>query len=186
MKLKKYLIHLLLIVIIAGCSSSAESTNTKKVTPPSTAFYSSNKLNFELPKGWREIKDNHEQLFDIWLVNDSNNAVIGFIPIHLNENINLNSIDEKLDLIEKIIREKRISETSEFEIIEEKRIVSNYPIRMLKFKIENITQNSLLFGNDTNFYECLAYFKKGYEPTWIEFEDLLNVQMKTVSESSIK
>ena len=104
----------------------------------------------------------------------------------MDSNISLNSNDERLDLIEKIIRDKRQANSDELEIIEEKRIVSNYPIRSFKFKIETITQNSLLFGNDTSYYESLAYYKKGYKPTWIEFDDLFKVQLQIVMESSIK
>jgi len=174
------------MLIISACSSSTESTSENKLSSPVETYYTSNNLKIVIPHGWKEIKDNHEQLFDIWLVNDNNNAVIGFIPITIDESVKSNSIDEQLDIIEIIIRNKRKSTSSKFEIIEENKIVSDYYIRSLKFNIDETMQNSLLFGNGENFYESLAYFKIDYKPTLPEINNLIEVQKQIVMDCSIK
>lgn len=123
MKLYKFFLYFLLIIFINGCSSSSESTSEKnypelKSTP--THIFSSN-LEITIPNGWREIKDNHNQLFDIWLVNNQNNAVICFIPIYLSDDLVEKSYDEKLDIIKQIVKNKKQSNVENFEIIEEKK-----------------------------------------------------------------
>jgi hypothetical protein len=179
---------LISLFIISGCSSSTEiakNYNKSKHKAITTHTASSN-LGITIPSGWREIKDNHEQLFDIWLVNDQNNAVICFIPIYLSDDLKNKPFEENLKIIEQIVIINKQSNGEDFQIVQEKKEVTNYQIKSIKFKFEDDIKNSIIFGSENKFYECLAYFKNNYNPSPIEIERLIKIQEKIVKDSSFK
>ena len=56
----------------------------------------------------------------------------------------------------------------------------------LRMMVDNNFQNSIIFGENENYFECLAYFLEGYEPTDEEIAQLLNDQAQFVTECKIK
>lgn len=177
-----------MIAVIVSCSSTQESVKfekhpTIKRIPSHT---SSRHLDVKIPIGWREIKDNREQLFDIWLVNDENNATISFIPINLADNLLQNTEEEKLAIIEKIVINKKKSIIDDFEIVEQKEMNFNQISKSIKFLMNGDIQNSIIYGNGKNYYECLAYFSEKHSPEEEEIEYLIEIQKQIVSKSIIK
>ena len=183
----KITIIILSLFLISGCSSSSESTNnsTYPNSKSTTTLAASSNLAITIPEGWREIKDNHNQLFDIWLVNNQNNAVICFIPIYLSDDLTKKTFEEKFKMIKQIVINNKKSITKDFQIVEDKNEVANYQMISIKVEIEDVIQNSILFGSENNFYECLAYYKNGFNPNSSEIELLIDIQEKIVAESSI-
>lgn len=188
MKLFKLLFTLLIISIISGCSSSQESTSNDKLPEPTLipTQTSSSHLEIKIPIGWREIKDNKDQFFDIWLVNNENKAVIAFIPIYLTDNLIKKTEDEKLELIEKIVINKKKSSVDNFEIVDQKKTDFYANSKSLKLRVENSFQNSIIYGNGKNYYECLAYFSDEHSPDESEISTLINIQENIVKDSKIK
>jgi hypothetical protein len=179
---------LISLFLISGCSSSIEiaKSNNKSNHKSITTHTASSNLGITIPSGWREIKDNHEQLFDIWLVNDQNNAVICFIPIYLSDELIKKPFEEKLNIIEQIVINNKKSSGEDFQFVQEKNEVTKYQMKSIKFEFEDDIKNSILFGSKNNFYECLAYFKNDYNPTHTEIERLIKIQEKIVGNSSFK
>lgn len=71
-------------------------------------------------------------------------------------------------------------------LLKKKSEETNHQIKSIKFGIDDSIQNSVLFGNENYFYECLAYFKKEYRPDLSETELLIEIQEQIVIGSSIK
>jgi hypothetical protein len=180
----RYFLLLIFSIIIYACSSSVETTANKKVYPESSI--KTNNLIVNIPDGWREISDNDEKLFEIWLVNKENTAVICFIPITVNNQIEVKTETEKLDILEKILTTKRTVNADKFEVIESTELDSDYLNRQIKFSINNKIQNSILFGKDKYFYECLAYFDNTYFPSSNQLNTLFETQRVVVINSKIE
>ena len=98
--MKSFLTLILASLFFLSCSSSTETTKNNISISPSKKLHN-NSLHFTVPSGWREIKDNSDRLFEVWLINDQSNAAISFIPIYLH-NIDENSVDENLNIISEI------------------------------------------------------------------------------------
>ncbi len=167
----------ILTLFIVGCSSSTNSVKNKDTVSPSKEIKINN-LRITIPAGWREIEDNSDQLFQIWLVNDENNASIVFRNIHLNE-LSDQTIEEKLNVIAQLILNKRKSFSDNFELLSRSAgKINNLDIFKLRYLLEDKIQNILIVTNGKEFYECLAYFKNDYQPTTKEIENLLDRQEK--------
>ncbi|MCB0731122.1 MAG: hypothetical protein KDC88_08820 [Ignavibacteriae bacterium] len=185
--MKKIEIFLLLFILIFsfGCSSSSETTQNNTQTSE-ISYITTNNLKVTIPSGWKEIKDNYEQIYELWLVNDNSNASISFIPIILNSELMEKSETEKIELIKKIITTKRQNTADEFELLSEQNMDSKYYMKSLQFIINNSIQNSIIFGDGKKYYECLAYFNKNYQPSDSEIEELFSIQNTVVQSSTIE
>lgn len=185
MKLKLYIYIVMVLLILIGCSSSKETSVEISNITSKPIYTKTSNLTIKIPSGWSKIEDNYEKLFDIWLVNKTNNAVIAFIPIHLDENININSEEEGLEIIKNIMVIKKKSSSEKFEIIEEKTVHANYKNNSFKYLINDKLQNSILFGKEGIYYECIAYFKNDYEPDLSDIKDLIQLQEEVLSHTLI-
>ena len=110
MKLFNLFFISLLVLIFFGCSSSTETTKTDEtdqISDSSPKIITSDNINIIIPPGWKEIEDNNEQVFEIWLINKFENAVIAFIPINLSHNLESSSEQSEFDIIEQILITKK-------------------------------------------------------------------------------
>lgn len=187
MKFYQYLLIIPLSFLWISCSSSTETTSQTKIPELTSepSFIQTQNLEVSIPFGWREIKDNHEQLFEIWLVSDNNKSAISFVPVLIDSSLIERPIEEQLTLIEKIIMNKRKSTADDFQLLNNNSTLLENK-RSVTFEINGFVQNSILFGDGTTFYECLAYFDNGYEPTTTEIEELFATQEIIVAESVLK
>lgn len=176
----------LAIFIFIGCSSSKETTKEITSENKTMSKVTSKNLLLKIPDNWREINDNYNPLFEIWLINNDKNSVIGFIPIHFSDEIENYNVEEKIDMIEKLIIAKKKNVSDKLEILKKNSIIFKYPNKSFSYNIDNQFQSSIIFGNGNVFYECIAYFDKSYAPELEEIDNLINIQYKLVSESRIK
>jgi hypothetical protein len=171
-------------MLFIGCSSSTETTKTDETdlntdSPPK--LITSDNIKIIIPPDWKEIEDNNEQIFEIWLINKNENAVIAFIPINLSHKPESSEVQSDFNIIEQILITKKQNSGYDFELIEEKVISSEYQNKSFLYLLDDRNQNSILFGNGSKYYECLAYFHEEYLPTEEEIEELFNTQQEIVS-----
>lgn len=188
MKFSQLIAALYLILIISACSSSKgtvknDNLSISKIINSNT---SSSNLIISIPSKWREIKDNYNQLFDVWLVNKKNNAVIAFIPINFSENLLELSNPEKMEIIEQIIINKKKSSLDDFEIVDQQKELTKYEKSTLKYRCDGNIHNSVIFGKGNNYYECVAYFKNDYTPSSVEIYGLIKTQNLIIDNSKLK
>lgn len=189
MKLNNNIAVLLLLLFIVGCSSTSEiSKNEDKSQTIDTSDknITSGKIELTVPYNWSEIKDNSNSIFEIWLINNEANAVISFIPINLNKELNLGNIETKLNIIEDLLISKKKNSGEDFRIVKQESFSSRYQMKEIKYMIDDNLQNSILFGENETFYECLSYFSKEYNPSDEETEKLFETQRQIVNELIIK
>jgi hypothetical protein len=189
MKLFNLFLISFLVLIFIGCSSSTESTKTDEtsfIADSSPKIITSDNINIIIPPGWKEIEDNNEQIFEIWLINKFENAVIAFIPISLSHNLESSSEQSELDIIEQILITKKKNSGVDFELIEERVIGSDYENKSIMYLLDDKYQNSILFGNGIKYYECIAYFHDEYLPSDEEVKDLFATQQEIVSKTFFK
>ncbi|MBK7104531.1 MAG: hypothetical protein IPH62_04545 [Ignavibacteriae bacterium] len=179
--MKKYL-FIILIIIISACSSSDEIT---KIEIPdeldeNIAVSQSKNLLVNIPIQWKNISDNSETIFDIWLVSPENNAVIGFIPLTINEEIDE---EDKIELLSKFNLENIKTNGADFDsennytLIE----IDDFLTSQISYKIDEKSYNSVIFGKDNVYYKSLAYFGNDYKPTENEIEELIELQELVIS-----
>lgn len=178
----KFLISVLIVVLLLnGCSSSGEAAKNAYDKSPSKELKADN-LQITIPSGWRKIEDNNDQLFQIWLINDKNNASIGFRSIYLNDLADL-PLKEKLNAIEHTLLSKRKSFSDDIELLSRTEYkVNNLNLIELRFLLNEKIQNLLIITNGVRFYECLAYFKNDYSPSTEDIENLLDKQKSIVND----
>lgn len=184
MKFFNYFPIIILAIIFSGCSSSTETvkvTETTVVSDNSPKLISSHDIKIKIPPEWKEISDNHEQLFEIWLINKFENAVISFIPINLINHSSESSSDlSEFETIVQIILTKKMNSGLDFEMINEKTIPSEFENKSIKYLLDDQYQNTILFGSGSKYYECLAYFHEDYLPTENEIEELFATQQEVI------
>lgn len=183
MKLHNLLLITLVASLFISCSSSTETSKkgeTNAIDDSSPKLITSDNINIKIPPNWREIADNNEPIFEIWLINKFENAVISFIPINLTHNLVSSDEQSELEIIKQIILTKKQNSGFDFELIEEKVIESEYENKSIKYLVDDKYHNSILFGNGTKYYECLAYFHEDYLPSEEEIEKLFTTQQEIV------
>ncbi|MBK8944911.1 MAG: hypothetical protein IPM32_06500 [Ignavibacteriae bacterium] len=184
--MKKYLFTIL-IIIISSCSSSDEIT---KVEIPdeldeNIAVSQSKNISVNIPVQWKNISDNSETVFDIWLVSPENNAAIGFIPQTINEDIDE---EDKIKLLSKFNLESlktknaEINSNETFTLIE----IDDFLANPLFYKIDGKSYNSIIFGKDKIYYKSLAYFGNNFNPTEDEIEELIELHELVISSAKFK
>ena len=176
---------LFLPIIFAACSTNP-SNHRDSIDKEYEKITASSNLQIKIPHGWKEIKDNHEQLFDIWLVNDQYNASIVFIPIYLSEKLNFAEEEDKLETVANIILAKKRSTSESFRIESNKKIISPFEAISIKYQINGNLQNSLIFGRENVFYECQGYFKNSSHRGEVDLEELIYLQKEIIKETTIK
>jgi len=187
MILSKLILSIIFVYIHFGCSSTRETTKSdNQVLTNTPKLTSSINLEITIPTGWREIEDNHNQIFEIWLVNGNNNATICFIPIHIDPRLGEKSYEGNFNLVEQIIINEKKSSGYNFEILDRKVEGNNHLRRSIKYKIDGTLQNSIIFGNGDVYYECLAYFNNNYKASNFEIEQIFEIQENIVQGSIIK
>jgi hypothetical protein len=177
---KKALFRIYLIVLITsfiGCGSSKdlEKTNSTINTQIEKTIESGN-LQIKIPLGWREIKDNHNQLFDIWIINDDKTASIVFVPIFISEEIAFNKGFDKFEVVEKIVLSKKKATSDEFEILDKQILGGELDMKSIRYMIDGAEHNSIIFGKKNVFYESQAYFKEDDENHDLSIDDLAELQ----------
>ncbi len=179
MKSLSYLLILLLLTTFQSCSISTKTIEEKDITV-SKIFHKSKTTNlfYKLPNGWREIEDNDNQLFELWLINKNNNSTITFLPIHLDSAFTKNSVKENLRLLN--ITQKKIKQSTlkDFKILTKFDEFSNNEINFISMKYldDGKLKQSVIFGKNNSFYECSAYYKDSLAPTDIEINKLFEIQ----------
>jgi len=175
--MKNIIFSLILISLLASCSSSVETT---KLDIPSElsnkiVISQSGKISIHIPVNWRNILDNNETVFDIWLVSSENNAMIGFIPLTIDQDLDN---DDAVNLLTKFSLESKKVQSTEFEFENETPIkeIGDFSSKGLKYKFGDKKYSSIIFGKDDIYYECLAYFGTDYNATEDEFDKLVNLQ----------
>ncbi len=170
-------------LFILGCSSTSNLDKTNRLYKQITA---SGNLQIKIPNNWIEIKDNHNQLFDIWLVNKKNDASIVFIPIYISEEIVFNNELDKLDTIKEIVLAKKKATSTNFAILEKTNLNNNFISQSIRYLIEGKEYNSIIFGKNNVFYESQAYIKSGNQPSSLSLNDLIEVQEHILKNAKIK
>jgi len=179
MKLKALIFLTIILLVFSNCTSS-KKTIVEKDFSLSTLYHKTDKENlyYKLPAGWSEIKDNHEQLFDLWLVSPNNKSTITFIPIHTKNNLTKATGFDLLQTLMKTknkIKEsslKNFSPISKFDKFEN----NNIQFISMKYLDDGNIKRSVILGKDKSIYECIAYFESSYEPTDDEIAILFEVQ----------
>ncbi len=187
---KVFFSAILSVLILSACSSSDEFVkNEIEIDLSETIINSdSDKLSVKSPNNWSSVNDNIEQLFDIWLVSPNNKAVIGFIPLSIDKNSKIDSDEGAIKLLSTISLESKKSNNADFLNETENQIkeTDKYLFTQLFYEIDDKKINSIIFGKNSTYYECLAYFSKSYEPTDDEYEALLKLQSIVISSSTLK
>jgi len=187
MKYLRLFIYVILFFLLNDCSSSTESTSqdSNAGTSPLILIKSSN-LEINTPSGWKEINDNHDKLFDIWLVDDEANASIGFIPININDDIDLLNQNEILDFLEKIVITVKNNLAELLDANDEQIFDLKYKVKQIRLVVDDKIQNVIIFGEGDNYFESIAYFHKEYNPTESEIKALIRTQHNIIKHSKIK
>lgn len=186
MNLIKFVAFLLSISLLGGCSSSKQhSDHIKQIDYRSPVAISPN-LSITVPEGWREIDDNKNKIFDIWLLNKENNASIGFIPIHLDNRFNLKDDRDKHKLVVDFMLSKKRSASADFEVINIEDQYSENEHTSLTYMNEDKLQKSIIFGRGNIFYECIAFSDLNVELSEEEIEEMFRIQREVVTSSKIK
>lgn len=179
-----------ILLIFSACSSSKDTTKEEGDKFPSeeTAISPINKLEVNIPLGWKLISDNNDQLFDIWLLNVDKNSSITFIPLSLSKNFELNSSEENLNLLFELIKNQKKISNNNLVLLEENELykAGNALCLSFQYSIDDNLFNSIIFYLDNKYYECLAYFDSNYEPSYSEFESLIETQNFIILNSIIK
>ena len=189
MKLK-ILIFLALVLSISTSCSSSKSTAEEKDVSLSTLYHKTEKANlyYKLPSGWSEIKDNYEQLFDLWLVGGKGKSTITFIPIQFENDLIEDNTFEQLRILLNV--ETNIKKTSlqNYAILEKPKEFGNNNIKFISMKYldDGDTKRSVIFGKSNSFYECIAYFENDYAPTEVELNSLFDIQQRVLHSVQMK
>ncbi|MDX1699791.1 MAG: hypothetical protein R3250_04185, partial [Melioribacteraceae bacterium] len=174
------------VFILFGCGSSTKQAENVEIVDYRTGIASSPNLSITVPSGWREIDDNKNKIFEIWLVNKENNASIGFIPIHLDKRFGDKSDVDKHKLVVDLLLNKKKSTASDFKVLLNEENSSNYNFTTIKYLTDNKLQNSIIFGTGDLFYESLAYSDNNSDLSESEIEEIFKVQNDIVTTSQIK
>jgi len=190
--MKQIIFILISIVIFTACSSSEEITK-KEITSEvseNTIVSQTGKLSVKLPSGWINTLDNTETVFDIWLVSPANNAVIGFTPLSINNKVeDIDNDEDAIKLLTKFARESKKNRDAEFLNEDEEIIISEingFMATNLKYEIDGKFFNSIIFGKDKVYYECLSYFSNKYEAEEDEYEKLFSLQKLVIESARLK
>lgn len=179
MKLKTLIFLTIILFVFTNCSSSKKVVK-EKPTSLSTLYHKTEKENlyYKLPAGWTEIKDNHKQIFDLWLVSPNSKSTITFIPINLEDSFMKTTDFELLRMLVKT--ENKIKRTSikNFSKIGKFEEFENNEIKFISMKYldDDNSKRSVILGKDKSLYECIAYFESSYEPTDDEITNLFGIQ----------
>ena len=183
-------IFVFILLIISACSSSKETTKEENdnLFSEETVVSPINKLEINLPLGWKLISDNYEQLFDIWLVNNEKNSSIVFIPLSLSKNFNANTTEEALNNLFEFSKTQKKITGSNFLLLNEVEFfeLGKGKCRSFQYNNDDRVFNSIIFAIDNIYYECLAYFDSNYEPSSSEFSKLIELQNSIISTAVIK
>jgi len=179
MILKTLIFFAILLFTLVGCSSS-QSTTEKRDVSLSTLYHKTEKANlfYKLPKGWTEIKDNYEQLFELWLVGPKNNSTITFVPIQFENDLNeMNSSNQLQKLLNVKTNIKKAS-LKNFIVVEKLKEFENNNIKFgsMEYLDNSNAKRSVIFGKGNSYFECIAYFENDYKPTKIELKNLFDIQ----------
>ncbi len=183
--MKNPIFALILISMLTSCSSSIETT---EIDIPSrlsknTAIANSNKIIVNIPQYWKSISDNSETVFDVWFVNPEKNAVIGFVPLSINKDAGMDNDEDAINLLTKFSLESKKSKGADIEIedVIPTEEINSFFSTSIRYKLDDRNFNSIIFGKDNVYYECLAYFGNAYKPTEEELKKLLDLQTLTIS-----
>jgi len=173
-----------LSLLVVNCSSTTEISNERTNSVYKESSKNVSNLIIDIPDGWREINDNHDRLFEIWLVNLENNASICFIPININFLADTISLENKIEIAGEILIKDKKSKNEDFEIISESYLNKNRSYKSIYYKIGESFQRSIIFGSNNKVYECLAYGKSG--KVYSEVDPIFETQLEIVKYLKIK
>lgn len=131
--------------------AQAQEETLKVEIPSDLDTYSVNshlrKFSVNVPENWKNISDNVETIFDIWLISSDDKTVIGFIPLNIDSNIDE---DDKLKLLSKFELEALKSKNADintediFTLIE----IDGITAAPLTYEIDGKKFNLIVFGKD--------------------------------------
>lgn len=186
MTFAKHISFLMLLLLLVSCSSSVvTSVKNNSTKPPKVVVLENYNLSFNIPSGWNLIDDNYKKIFEVWLVSENNKSAIGIIPINITKNELFGSSEDKINLIKSVTLNKKKS-NADVEIISDEMKYFGRDASEVRMLVNHTFQNSIIFGDNENFFECLAYFLEGYDPTEDEIDNLLADQADFVKECKIK
>lgn len=184
------LIFLALVLFISTSCSSSKSTTEEKDISLSTLYHKTEKANlyYKLPSGWSEIKDNYEQLFELWLVGAKGKSTIIFIPIQFENDLIEDNTFEQLRVLLNIETNIKKASLQNHAILDKPQEFENNDIKFISMKYidDGDTKRSVIFGKSNSFYECIAYFENDYEPTEDELNSLFDVQQRVLHSVQMK
>lgn len=172
-------------LILVNCSSSVDSSISNNGASTKIITLNNYNLTFNIPFGWNKVEDNYKKIFEVWLVSENNKSAIGLIPIHISNKELLGSEKDKLSIIESIVLNKKKT-NADVELISNEMKNFNRDAIELRMSVDNDFQNSIIFGENDYYFECLAYFLEEYEPTDEEIELLLKDQAQFVTDCKLK
>ena len=181
----KLSVLLFLTFFMLSCGSSTNLTSEKAYVENEMIIKRSSNLIINIPSGWRQIDDNKERLFEIWLVNSENSASICFIPITIDPIFDTISLEEKINLTSEIILNDKKSSNENFRLISESSENEDPPRKSIYYKIGDSIQKSIIFGNNHLIYECLAY-GNGADSSIIGMDNIFQLQNNLVKTAVIK
>ena len=176
---------ILFIIGLIGCGTSTEQFEKIETIDYRSDSVGSANLSLTIPSGWKEIDDNKEKIFDIWLVNEENNASICFIPIHLDKRFNEKSDADKHSFVVDLLLNKKRSTASDFEVVFKQENFRNN-ITTIRYITDGNLQNSIIFGKGELFYECLAYSDINSNLSQSDLEEIFIIQNEIVNTSQNK
>lgn len=177
---------LIFAFLLFSCSTkSIVSEKDSYIPTPSKKLIKQN-IKITIPEGWKEISDNADPLFEIWLINDFNIASIVFIPITLSEN-NISSDGDDLEIISDLLLNKQKSNILNFDLVKKETYsVRKLKVAEVKYFAETIIHNMLIFTDGNSYYESLAYFSENYTPSSSEIQKLFETQKKILQTVSFQ
>jgi len=189
---KKFFIVVFSIGLLGfiGCSSTKINSNENARVLFSKKYYSSDNsnLSIKIPLGWHGINDNNKKLFDVWLVSPDKNSSIVFLPLTLEINNEFKSIEDSLNFFYRLMKMQKEKKNDNFELVSETETIAKKNIFMkeYRFKINGNEKQSIIFGKNNIFYECLAFYNDTYTPTRKELDNLFYIQSSIITETKIK
>jgi len=185
--MKKILLPSIVITLIylAGCSSSESISKKESHSIEPGKLTLTQNLTVTIPNNWQKIDDNNEQLFELWLVNETNDASISFIPIHIDELLIEKNKTSLFDFLEKTIIQSKENSTDSFEILSKGDLNYRYPARYFNIEINGTKQHIVIFGRDGKYYQSIAYFRKDKHTTDAEYSNLVQLHEMLISDCKI-
>jgi len=158
-----------LLIVLSSCSSGLSSVYDFDY--PLTTKSNSTRLQIQIPQGWFVAEDNEFMLTDIWLVKEDYLATIKFVAVTLDDETAESFASDELGKVvelNKVLLKAKLGKnfkgfTNEETFNSNSTVFSAY--QYLDEKDEPV--RTVVFKNDSKFYEVTAFALKSANPTEI-------------------